>query len=113
MIKKIIAAGFIYSLSVVSFACPHALATDNPAFCSSFKTAAVCHCTASGLPFGICQDMHVLYNRMIIIFKTLEKACEYQHHTSTQECVDNWRCYLVGGVDSQGRPCSSNQHPCE
>lgn len=112
MIKKII-AGLLLGISFSTFACTNAFPTDNPNFCTSFKAAATCYCTASGVPFGMCQDMHVLYNRMIVVFKNLRKACEYQHYTTTQDCVDNWTCYLAGGVDSQGRKCSSTGIPCE
>lgn len=112
MIKKII-TGLVLSVNFSAFACTNAMPTDHPSFCATFKTAATCYCTASGLPFGMCQDMHVLYNRMIVVFKTLEKACEYQKYTTTQDCIDNWRCYLAGGKDSQGRTCSSTSFPCE
>lgn len=100
-------------LSFSIFACDRALPTDDPNFCASFKSVAACHCTSSGLPFGMCQDMHKLYARMIVIFKTLEKACEYQHHTTQQDCLDNWHCYLGGGQNSQGELCSSTGRPCE
>ena len=112
MIKKIFSIfALITSFSV--FACPNALPVDDVNFCPSFKTAAICHCTASGLPNGLCQNMHVLYERMIIMFKSLEKACEFQQHTTKQDCIDSWHCYLVGGEDSAGRLCSSTRLPCE
>ena len=103
----------MYFFSFSAIACPNAVPVDDAGFCSSFKSAAACYCTASGLPFGMCQDMHVLYNRMIVVFKSLENACKFQHHTTTQDCIDNWRCYLAGGQDSSGRICSSTGFPCE
>ncbi len=60
----------------------------------------------------MCQDMNALYNRMIAVFGSLQKACAFQHYTSTQDCIDNWTCYRQGGVDSRGRACSSNRSPC-
>lgn len=99
-------------LNGVLFACPGALPTDNPNFCGSFKAAAICHCTSSGIPGALCQDINSLYNRMIGIFGSLEKACNFQHHTSFQDCMDNWKCYRQGGIDSRGRVCSSNQNHC-
>ena len=36
---------------------------------------------------------------MIAFFGSLQKACEYQQSTSTQDCLDNWTCYLNGGID--------------
>jgi hypothetical protein len=112
MIKKI----FIASVCLISsygFACPRALPTDNPNFCASFKSAATCYCTSSGLPVGMCQDMNQLYARMISVFGTLQKACEYQTSTSAQDCINNWNCYLKGGVDSTGKACSSTKKACQ
>ena len=110
MIKNVLAV-FIYFFSVASFACTNALPTDNPNFCSSFKTAAACYCALS-IPAPMCQDMNVIYNRMIAYFGTLQAACQFQKHTTTQDCIDNWNCYRQGGVDSRGRICSSSRLPC-
>ncbi len=96
-----------------AFSCVNALPTDNVQFCPSFKSAATCYCTSSGLPSVVCQDMKSLYNRMVVVLGSLEKVCAYQHNTSTQECIDEWNCYLKGGVDSQGRLCSSTRKACE
>lgn len=112
MIKQIFAF-FIYFCSFSAFSCINALPTDNVNFCPSFKTAAVCYCTSSGLPGGMCQDMNTLYNRMLSVFGSLQKACEYQKYTSTQDCMDNWNCYRLGGVDSRGRRCSSTGMKCQ
>jgi len=100
-------------ISLSSFACPNAQPTNDVNFCPTFKSAATCYCTSSGLPAGMCQDMRALYGRMMVVFGSLKKACEYQHYTTTQECMDNWNCYLRGGVDSQGRACGSNQRSCQ
>lgn len=110
--KKLIAASiFFFSLS--SMACPRALPTDDVNFCASFKAAATCHCVGSGLPAGMCQDMNQLYYRMLSVFGTLQKACEYQTTTSVQDCINNWNCYLRGGVDSTGKLCSSTKQACQ
>lgn len=101
------------SVLPTNFACGSALPTNNVNFCSSFEKVAPCYCTSSGLPSGMCQDMDALYKRMIAVFGTLKKACEYQKYTSTQDCVDNWTCYRFGGVDSRGRWCSSNKSACK
>jgi hypothetical protein len=114
MLKMIGVALLLFiNSSVFAFACSNALPTDNPGFCSSFKSVATCYCTNSGLPSGMCQDMNALYNRMIGMFGSLQKACEFQHYTTTQDCVDNWNCYRLGGVDSRGRLCSSNRNACQ
>lgn len=113
MMKTLLAA-LVYVFSASCFAiCPNALPTNHPGFCPSFKTAAVCYCTSSGLPGGVCQDMNALYNRMIAVFGSLKRACDYQRYTTPQDCVDNWTCYLRGGVDSQGRACSSTKKACQ
>lgn len=113
MIKRVVTI-FVsfFAASVFASSCPGAASTDAVNFCASFKTAATCYCTASGLPGSMCQDMNALYNRMIIIFGSLQKACEFQKHTTTQVCMDNWNCYRNGGTDSKGRACSSTRMPC-
>ncbi|PJD94414.1 MAG: hypothetical protein CK426_06455 [Legionella sp.] len=114
MIKQLGAAAlFFLSGSLFAMVCPSSTSTDNPNFCSSFKTAAICHCTTSGLPAGMCQDMNALYNRMMSVFGSLEQACTYQKHTSRQVCIDSWNCYRRGGVDSSGRACSGSRRACQ
>lgn len=118
MIKKIIAILMLISSPPIfpqmdSFSCPYALPTNNTNFCSSFKSVATCYCISSGLPSGMCQDMNALHNRMIAVFGTLQKACEYQRYTTPQDCVDNWSCYLYGGIDSRGRLCSATKRACQ
>ena len=104
---------FIVQSSVFALGCSKASSTDSSDFCPTFKVAATCYCTSSGLPSGMCQDMNALYNRMISVFGSLKKACEFQHYTTPQECIDNWNCYLFGGVDSRGRLCNVNKQPCK
>ena len=110
-LKYTIAYSF-FLLSGISSACTNALPTNDAGFCASFKSVAACYCTSSGLPAGMCQDPRSLYNRMLIIFGSLQKACAYQHYTTTQDCMDNWNCYLQGGIDSQGKFCSSTGRAC-
>ena len=94
------------------FACTNALPTDDSNFCSSFKSAATCYCIAAGQPSRQCEDLDVLYGRMIYVYKTLEKACNHQTQTSVQNCIDNWNCYRNGGIDSEGRSCSGTTLSC-
>lgn len=102
----------LFCVSGFSLACSNALPTNDANFCSSFKSVASCYCTASGLPSGMCQDMNALHARMVMVFGSLQKACEYQKHTSAKNCMDNWNCYLHGGKDSLGRLCSSTGAAC-
>jgi hypothetical protein len=102
----------IYCMSSISLACSLAAPTNDVNFCSSFKTAATCYCTSSGLPSMMCQDMNALYSRMMLVFGTLQRACDFQKHTSAQNCLDNWNCYLHGGKDSQNRNCSGTGSAC-
>jgi len=111
MIKKIILV-FMCLSNFTAYACTNALPTDDANFCGSFKAAATCYCVSSGLPNGMCQDMNTLYNRMMVVFGSLQKACNYQRYTTPQDCVDNWKCFQFGGIDSRGRLCSSNQQAC-
>lgn len=93
--------------------CPQALPTSDAGFCPSFKSVAECHCVESGLPKKMCQDVQVIYNRMIAMFGSVQKACEYQHDTSTQNCIDDWNCYRLGGKDSQGKLCGGTGNACK
>lgn len=110
--KKIFGIG-LYLCSLTVLACDNALPTNDVNFCPSFKQVAICYCTSSGLPAGLCQNMNTLYNRLISVFGSLQRACEYQRYTSTQDCIDNWNCYRAGGVDSQGKLCSSTGSACQ
>lgn len=112
MTKRIFAV-FIYFCSFSVFSCTNALPTNNPGFCPSFKVAAVCYCTASGVPSSMCQNMTILYHTMKARFGTLKRACEHQNYTTTQDCIDNWNCYRQGGTNSRGERCSSTALPCE
>lgn len=109
---------FLSIFSLSSFAtgltaCPAASAINGPGFCSSFKAAAQCHCTSTGLPSGLCVNMKLLYDRMNSMFGSVRRACEYQHDTSTQHCIDSWNCYRLGGTTSQNQLCSGTGLPCE
>lgn len=112
-------AGLMFLLSFSVFAngnvvaCGNAVPTNDVNFCSSFKTVATCYCTSSGLPSGMCQDMNMLYARMVSVYGSLDKACAAQPYTTKQDCLDNWNCYRLGGVDSRGRICSSTKKPCQ
>lgn len=110
---------FVASCSISTYAmksassCELALPTDDPSFCSSFKSVAACHCKEYGLPDGVCQNMNSIYKLMLVRHGTLQRACEYQKDTPTQDCIDAWNCYRMGGKDSQGRVCSSSEKVCE
>jgi hypothetical protein len=92
--------------------CSKAAPPESVAFCSTFKVAATCYCTSSGLPSGMCQDLEALYKRMISVFGDLKTACQYQRNTTTQDCIDSWNCYRVGGKTSQNKLCSSTGKKC-
>jgi hypothetical protein len=98
--------------SASTFACTNALPTNDVSFCASFRVAATCYCSEK-IPSGMCQNMETLYNRMIAMYGSLQNACARQQHTTQQDCVDNWTCYRRGGIDSQGKSCSSNQKACQ
>lgn len=114
MIRIIVTTFLVCFLGFSAFAeCPKALPTNHVNFCASFKSVAICHCTSSGLPSGMCQDMNALYSRMLSVFGSLQRACAFQRSTTPQDCIDNWECYRHGGVDSQGRACSGTQKACQ
>ncbi len=117
MIKKLpvlsISLYYLFVFSSAFAACPPATPTNAPGFCSSFKLAAQCHCTSSGLPLGMCTNMRALYDRMNSMFGSVRRACEYQHETSPQNCIDSWNCYWSGGRNSQNELCSGTGRSCE
>jgi hypothetical protein len=102
---------FFFS-SVLTAACPRATATDSPQFCASFKVAAQCHCTASGLPPMMCGNVRLLYQRLMHMFGSLERTCAFQHDTTKEDCIDSWQCYLNGGKNMQGKLCNSTGRSC-
>ena len=117
MTKKIVIL-LVCLLSFSSFSttlatCPPATEIYGPGFCSSFKLAAQCHCTSSGIPKGMCMNMQSLYDRMTSIFGSVRRACEYQRDTNTQNCIDSWNCYRSGGVTSQNQLCNGTGSACE
>lgn len=100
-------------------ACKKADPVEFPSFCSTFKAVAACHCSGS-LPSGMCQDMKTIYSRMVSIFGSQQKACEYQWGDGkkdggvpVQECMDDWNCYRQGGTSSENKVCSGTGNACE
>jgi hypothetical protein len=93
--------------------CPQAVGTTDPSFCGSFKDVAYCHCMEGiGSPEA-CSDMNQVHQFMLDYYGTLENACKNQTDTDYQTCVDDWNCYLNGGVNSQGQSCSSTGSACQ
>ncbi|MBA4695850.1 MAG: hypothetical protein H2069_00495 [Legionella sp.] len=114
MIKRSIITCLSF-LTCSAFACTNAVPTDNPGFCASFKSSAICYCKeASGIAGKLtCKSMNVIYTLMKSRYGSISSACAAQHYTSQQECIDGWHCYYNGGVDSLGRACSSTGVACE
>ena len=112
MIKRICFFVVLFTLSSVSIACPRATPTNSPNFCPTFRIAAQCHCKESGLPAGMCKNLTLLYQRLISVFGGLDKACEFQHDTTKEDCMDSWNCYLHGGKNATGNLCSGTGRAC-
>lgn len=113
MIKYLLVVGcFFLSTTLAAAACLPAAPSNTAAFCESFQAAAECHCTSSGLPKGMCSNMGQLYARMLAMFRSVQRACEFQHNTTPQECIDDWNCYLSGGKNSAGGLCSGTGNAC-
>lgn len=93
-------------------ACPQAAPVNSDAFCYSFQSVAECHCKASGLPKKMCDNIPLVYQRMISTFGTIERACRYQKETSFQNCMNDWQCYLNGGTTSDGLLCNGTGAAC-
>lgn len=107
-----LALSFTCTVALATGNCPEAAATNSSSFCPTFETSARCHCQEHGLPSAACQDVHKVYSRMLAIYQTVQRACSAQHDTDTQTCIDDWTCYITGGVDSQGRSCSGTGARC-
>lgn len=92
--------------------CSPATAVSSPGFCKSFGDAAKCHCRSAGLPEGMCKNYKLLYNRMINIYGSVERACRAQHETTVEECMNDWACFLDGGQTASGEICSGTGESC-
>ena len=95
-----------------AYACPLAVDVANTNFCTSFQQVAQCHCVAHGLPARMCSDLNIIYQRMLIVYGSLEQACLHQTDTNPQSCIDSWNCYRHGGVSSDNQLCSSTGSAC-
>ena len=106
-IAALFTSSFIYATN-----CPQAVSASDKEFCSSFQKVAQCHCQASGLPAKMCQNVSMVYKRMINTFGSLERACQYQKDTSYETCIEDWRCYQQGGLTNDGQLCSGSGLAC-
>jgi len=102
----------VFSLRLFAANCPVTPPYDAPEYCSSFEVIARCYCMGSGLPAKICQDVHLVYSRMMATFGSLDRACKFQKNSSYHQCMDSWQCYLNGGQASTGVLCNGNGLPC-
>lgn len=76
--------------------CQRAVPTSDPAFCTSFKASAYCHChDEHGMPPILCNDMGRLLQIMILTYGSLSNACSprVQKDVPQQECIDDWNYY--------------------
>ncbi len=96
----------------LTYACPLAADVTSANFCGSFQSVAQCHCTTHGLPARLCTDMNTIYQRMMIVYGSLEQACLHQADTTPQSCVDSWNCYRRGGVTSNNQLCNGTGAAC-
>lgn len=59
------------------------------------------------------MNMKTIYDRMNSMFGSVRRACEYQHDTTVQNCIDAWTCYRTGGKTSQNELCNGTGNACE
>ncbi len=116
MIKHILIFSLmsLFSFSAFATSCPPATPTNDPGFCASFAVSANCHCREKSPSPRICTNMTLIYNLMIATYGSVQNACDLrvQRDVTQQECIDDWNCYLHGGVDSQGKACSGTGRAC-
>lgn len=101
--KKIITFLMCSTLSFSCFAdCAEAPPTSDPTFCPTFKAIAKCHCLADSgntIPEKQCEDMNIVYSRMVATFGSQERACQWQEKSGSeirvkyQICMDDWNYY--------------------
>lgn len=117
MMIKFVTLIFSLLISMSSYSmtltCPQATPTNVSGFCQSFEQAAKCYCASTGLPKGMCNNMKDIYKRMISIYGSVKRACEFQKNTGTETCIDDWNCYRNGGKNADGQLCSSTGNVCE
>ena len=113
--KKHFLSTCLLVLSIPTFAsnCPQATSADDINFCDSFQQVAQCHCQASGLPARMCNNVGLVYKRMINTFGSIERACQFQKDTAYDTCLEDWRCYQQGGLTNSGQLCNGTGQPCQ
>ena len=111
-LTKISVITFLLSSMGYAASCPQAVAFDDPGFCQSFQNVAQCHCQSSGLPARMCNNIQLVYKRMISTFGSIERACKYQKDTSYENCIQDWKCYLSGGSTADVHLCSGTGQAC-
>lgn len=94
--------------------CAQAVPTETAGFCASFASIAQCHCSVChGLPSGMCTNMETVYTRMIAAYKSVSAACLAQKDiVDPAVCMDDWKCYRDGGLNSKGLPCNATGRSC-
>lgn len=111
----LISLGLNAPAEIIQTNCPHATPTTDPNFCQSFMEGASCRCEEK-LPAGMCTNFDTIYRRMIALYGSQERACQWQeqytHDTPYQECMDDINCYRNGGLNSQGGLCSGTGKSC-
>jgi hypothetical protein len=113
--KNFALAAATLCLSFQTFAtnCPQALPASDIGFCASFQQVAQCHCQASGLPARMCNNVSMVYKRMISTFGSIERACQFQKDTTYGICIQDWRCYQEGGLTDEGQLCNATGLACQ
>ena len=107
-VRGFIIGAMLASSTIFAANCPQAVSASEAEFCGSFQQVAQCHCQASGLPAKMCQNVSMVYKRMINTFGSLERACQYQKDTSYETCIEDWRCYQQGGLTNNGQLCNGS-----
>jgi hypothetical protein len=112
--KSFFSLCLLLGISSINYAgnCPATPPYDSPQYCTSFENIARCYCMNSGLSAKICNDVHLIYDRMVATFGSLDRACKFQKNSSYQQCMDSWICYLKGGQAKDGTLCNGTGLPC-
>lgn len=98
---------------------PHpTVSTDTGSdFCTLFpETVASCWPLGHQSTFTP-EQMKINYTLMLAPYGgSLFMACKQnasKNGSTTQQCIDQWTCYIKGGKDSQGGLCSGTGVSCE
>lgn len=116
---SIFAGVFPVESGIVSSQCkPNPVVTSDTKndFCTTFsESVASCWPPVGSHKNFTPAQMKFNYNLMVRFYGSLKAACNKSapsNGSTPQQCIDQWNCYINGGIDSQGGQCSGTKKSC-